>query len=96
MLYSGSISDKEITLKSALLDLSQQLLDSSKLAKGDSVMIDKGFLIKDEIERLGLKLYITPFATSKSQMPVSDVALTREIAKHPVLVERAISRATKC
>lgn len=94
-LFSGSISDKEITTESGLLVLLQQLLDCGKLKPGDGVMVDKGFLIKDEIEKLGLKLLIPPFAPGCGQMSPADVALTKKIAAHRVHVERAISRAKK-
>ncbi|XP_045174182.2 uncharacterized protein LOC123535566 [Mercenaria mercenaria] len=95
MLFSGSISDKEITSASGLLEMFQQLLDRGRLKRGDGVMVDKGFLIKDEIEKLGLKLHISPFAPGSGQLSPGDVALTRKIAAHRVQVERAISRAKK-
>jgi hypothetical protein len=95
MLFSGSISDKEITKQSGLLKLLKQLLDSGKLKSGDGVMVDKGFLIREEIEELGLKLYIPPFAPGAGQMSAGDVKLTKKIAAHRVHVERAISRAKK-
>ena len=95
MLYSGSISDKEITKASGLLEMLQQLLDCGRLRQGDGVMVDKGFLIKDEIENLGLRLYIPPFAPGAGQMSAGDVALIQKNASHRVHVERAISRAKK-
>jgi len=58
-------------------------------------MVDKGFLIRDEIENLGLKLLIPPFASIACQMSAADVAFTRKIARHRVHVERAISRVKK-
>lgn len=57
-LFSWSISDKEITSQSGLINVLQQLLDAGRLKAGDDVMVDKGFLIKEEIENLGLKLLI--------------------------------------
>lgn len=45
-------------------------------------MVDKGFLISDEIEKLGLKLFILLFASS--QMSAGDVFLTRKIARHHI------------
>ena len=39
-LYPGSISDKELTMRSGLLDL---------LEEGDSVMADTGFDIKEDL-----------------------------------------------
>jgi hypothetical protein len=95
MLFSGSVSDKEITSSSGLLTVLQQMINAGYLKQGDSVMVDKGFLIHDEIEKLGLKLLIPPFASSTNQMSAGEVALTRKIAKHRVHVERAISRAKK-
>ena len=51
-LYSGSISDKELTQKCGLLSL---------LEAGDSVMADRGFDIQDDLELLGVRLNIPPF-----------------------------------
>ncbi|XP_033739285.1 THAP domain-containing protein 3-like [Pecten maximus] len=48
----SSISDKEITRVSGLLDL---------LDVGDEVMADKGFLIQDLLQKVGVKLVIPPF-----------------------------------
>ena len=45
-LYSGSISDRELTRKCGLLNL---------LEAGDSVMADRGFDIKDNLELLGVE-----------------------------------------
>ena len=95
MLYSGSISDKKITNDCGFLTLLKQLLDCGKLRTGDGVMVDKGFLIREEIVSLGLKLLIPPFAPGSGQMSAADVALTKKIAAHRVHVERAISRAKK-
>ena len=58
-------------------------------------MVDKGFLIAKEVEELGLKLWIPPFAASGTQMQPSDVAKTKKIARHRVVVENAIGRAKK-
>lgn len=91
-LFSGSISDKEITAQSGLLDVLKQLLDHEMLRPGDGAMVDKGFNIREEIENLGLKLIIPPNAPSDRQMPPADVALTKRIAIHRVHVERAICR----
>lgn len=75
-----------------LLDMLKQLLDCGRLQKVDGIMVDKGFLIKEETEKLGLELIIPPFASSTEQMSPSDVTLTQKIAKHRIHVERAISR----
>ena len=51
-LYTGSISDREIVIRSGFL--------SQKFENGDTVMADKGFQIAD-ILPLGVKLNIPPF-----------------------------------
>ena len=51
-LYTGSISDKDITRKSGLLNL---------LEPGDEVMVDKGFTIDDLLSSVGSSLVIPPF-----------------------------------
>ena len=53
-LYPGSASDKEIVLKSGTLETS--LWDDN-----DSVMADRGFLIKDDLEKIGVSLNIPAF-----------------------------------
>ncbi|XP_053389439.1 uncharacterized protein LOC128552425 [Mercenaria mercenaria] len=92
MLFSGAISDKEITRQSGFLSLLQELKECGKINDGDGVMVDKGFHISEEIEKLGLKLNTSPFARSGSQMSKADIKLTEKIARHRVHVERAISR----
>lgn len=62
---------------------------------GDSIMADKGFLIQDDIEKLGLRLNVSPFAPGSGQMSSADVKLTKKIAAHRVHVDRAISRVKK-
>ena len=56
-LFPGSISDKELTRKSGLLDL---------LQSGDSVMADRGFDIQDDLTPLGIKVNIPPFLRAKN------------------------------
>ena len=52
-LYTGSISDKQLTLESGLLNL---------LEKGDSVMADRGFdHIAPDLQTRGIALNIPPF-----------------------------------
>ena len=57
-LYTGSISDKEVTKQSGILEL---------LEKGDDCMADKGFNIKDVMEPIGMTLNIPPFLSDKAQ-----------------------------
>ena len=82
-LYTGSISDGEIVVRSGLLDL--------PLQDGDSVMADKGFTIEDLLP-LGVSLNIPPFLGSSNQMPAQDVVRTQEIANLRIHVKRAINK----
>ena len=63
-LYAGSISDKELTRCSGILDL---------LEPGDSVMADRGFDIQDDLTLRGVRLNIPPFFKGKSQLSESEL-----------------------
>ncbi|CAM4658746.1 unnamed protein product [Leuciscus chuanchicus] len=94
-LYTGSISDQEIFRQCGIKDLLKGLLQCGYLKAGDGLMVDKGFLIEKDVKELGLNLNIPPFAKSNSQMPATDVEMTKKIAKHRVHVERAIAKVKK-
>ena len=81
-LYSGNISDKEIVSTSGFLD---------KIAAGDNVMADRGFLIREVLALKGAHLNIPPFAHGK-QLSMHATTVTRRIAKARIIVERAIGR----
>ena len=81
-LYGGSISDRELTQKSGLLDL---------LEPGDSVMADKGFTIADLTERCGVTLNIPPMKHD-DQFTERELLTTRRIASLRIHVERAIGK----
>ena len=87
-LYTGSISDRNITEESGFLNM--EFLDN------DVVMADKGFVIDDLLsEKVGAKnvmLNIPPFLESKGQFSEEEVLATREIAAERIHVERAINR----
>lgn len=82
-LYSGNISDKEITRCSGILDL---------LEEGDSVMADKGFDIEALLNAKNVELQIPPFLEDQTQFSEADVLKTKAIASLRIHVERAISR----
>ena len=82
----GSISDKELTEKSGLL----QLL---KDAPGSSVMADCGFLINDNLKKIGVGLNIPPFLEGKGQFHPKEAFEERKIASlRCIHVERCIGR----
>lgn len=82
-LYPGSISDKELTRQSGILDL---------LQSGDSVMADRGFDIEDDLILRGVRLNIPPFLRNKKQFYEKELVVTRRIASLRIHVERAMER----
>ena len=86
-LYTGSISDRELTERSGFLNL--------PFDHNDTVMADKGFDIQDILDNYGLKLDIPPFLHKQEQMSAVDVATTQKIANKRIHVERAISKIKK-
>jgi len=89
-LYTGSISDQELFRRCNIKDLFKGLLQCGYLKEGDGLMVDKGFLIEKDVQELGLNLNIPPIA--KSNLQVTDVEMTKKVAKHRVHVERAIAK----
>ena len=87
-LFDGSISDKEIVRKSGFLE--KELWDS-----GDSVMADRGFVIEDDLEPLGVKLNIPPFLDVREQFTAAELKEGQSIASVRIHVERAIQRVKK-
>ena len=82
-LYSGSISDKELTRQSDILSL---------LERGDAVMADQGFDIQDNLTPLGVKLNMPPYLKGKSQLTKNEMVETRRIASACIHIERAMDR----
>ena len=66
-LYPGSISDKELTRQSGLLEL---------LQPGGSVMADRGFDIEEDLALVGARLNIPPFLRGKDQLSESELVET--------------------
>ncbi|GFT42975.1 uncharacterized protein TNCV_1615411 [Trichonephila clavipes] len=62
-LYCGSISDKQLFIKSKLMDLLEP----------NDVMADKGFLIENELASVGCKLQCPAFLRDKIQFDVSEM-----------------------
>lgn len=79
-LFTGSISDKELTRQSGILNL---------LEPGYEVMADKGFLIGKFLEDVKEKLIIPPFKHN-DQFSREETERNQAIARLHILVERAI------
>jgi hypothetical protein len=90
-LFTGNISDKDICHRSHLFEILREKIESGHIKKGDTVMVDKGFSIRDELESLGLKLNIPAMANSE-QFAAEEVADTRKIASKRIVVEQVIRK----
>ena len=55
-------------------------------------MADRGFLIKELLNERHVKLIIPPFLGSRHRFTPQEEALTKDIAKHRIHVERSIER----
>ncbi|XP_067280272.1 uncharacterized protein [Pseudorasbora parva] len=81
-LFTGSISDQEITRQSGILRL---------LEPGDVCMADKGFIIDQMLSDVGARLIIPPFKKGAC-FSKENTEKTQSIARLRILVERAIRR----
>ena len=84
-LYMGSISDKELTQKSGLLQLLKDV-------QASSVMADRGFLIDDDLNKIVVGLNIPPFLEGKGQFHSKEAFEGQKIASLRIRVERCIGR----
>lgn len=71
-VYGGSISDREIVIKSNFI---------AKLNKGEFIMADRGFNISDLLKGNGVLFNIPPFLRGKSHFSEKEVMETRAVAK---------------
>ena len=84
-LFVGSISDVELTRHSGFIEK----IDGKE---GISIMADRGFTIKDQLEAIGADINIPPFLNRRAQLSSEDVSKGRNIASLRIHVERAIGR----
>lgn len=82
-LYSGCMSDIEITKRSGLLDLMEH---------GDEIMADKGFVLDKLLKGTGVSVVTPHFLCSDGQFTSSQIADNQKIASLRIHVERHIKR----
>ena len=82
-LFVGSISDVELTRRSGFIEK----IDGKE---GISIMADRGFTIKDQLEAIGVDLNIAPFLDGRAQLSREDVSKGRSIASLRIHVERSM------
>ncbi|XP_065650924.1 uncharacterized protein LOC136079134 [Hydra vulgaris] len=81
--YGGRASDKFITSDSGFYNL---------LERGDEVMADRGFQIREELLFCYCSLSVPPGARVKSQMTATECKKTTDVANLRIHIERAINR----
>ncbi|CAN7998330.1 unnamed protein product [Ixodes hexagonus] len=81
--WGGRVSDKELTLKSGLLNL---------VSEGDVYLVDRGFRCQEMFAAKGANLLIPAFTKGKKQLPGAEVTLSRKLSRARIHVERAIRR----
>ena len=82
-LYGGSISDKELTRRSGIVE---------HLQPGDLMMTDRGFLIEEFTKPHGIKLSIPDFHDKGEQFTPFQLSHSRKVSNIRINVERAIGR----
>ena len=83
--FVGSISDREICIKSGFL--SKELWEP-----GDAVMADRGFTISDLLEPLGMELIIPNFLKGRDQLSILETIRSQQISAERIHIERMIER----
>ena len=66
--HLAPMSDKEIVRQCGILPLLENLIKVGYLKKGDDIMADKGFLIEEEINAIGLELNLLQDPKGKCQL----------------------------
>ena len=86
-LFTGSISDRELTERSSILNLLQYV------PAGKSIMADRGFAIQDLLAKYNILLNIPAFRNSAAaHLEERAVVAPQKIARVRVHVERAIGQ----
>ena len=85
--FPGSTSDKQITIKSGLLN--PELWNP-----GEELMADRGFLVEEYLGPLGVGLVMPAFLNGREQFGEKEVVASQQIPSERIHVERMIQRLT--
>jgi hypothetical protein len=80
-VYGGRASDKLITLESGFLN---------KLAPGDIVLADRGFILEDHFLSKGAKLVVPSFTLGRKQLSKQEIYYSKSVSNVRIHVERVI------
>ncbi|KAL1471558.1 hypothetical protein MTO96_039887 [Rhipicephalus appendiculatus] len=81
--WGGRASDKEITLRSGLLEM---------VKEGDVFLVDRGFRCKEMFAARGATLLMPSLTKNRAQLPGAEVTTSRKLSRVRIHVERAIQR----
>jgi len=81
--FEGSVSDKEIILRSGLLD---------KLKPNESVMCDRGFDIEPELNAINVDTIMPPFLGDRESFSAAEIEEAQRIAEARIFVEIMMKR----
>ena len=84
--WGGRVSDKQITKESGFFN---------KVSRGDCILADRGFNIKEELSALGATLKIPSFMKGKKQLSGGEVETARQLSSVRIHVESVIGRIQK-
>ncbi|XP_041795398.1 uncharacterized protein LOC121608256 [Chelmon rostratus] len=85
-VYAASISDRDIVLKSGVLNL---------LEPGDEVMADKSFEVEDVLDVIGVRFVIPTSSRPNRQFNQDNTAHARHISHLKIHIEKVLSRVTE-
>lgn len=92
MGYGGRQTDVHITLDKKNVALGNDEGFICKLEKGDEVLADRGFLVKNAVEKRGAKLTTPSFLSNKVRLTRRETAFSRKVSNVRIHVERVIGR----
>lgn len=81
--WGGRVSDKDITLRSGLLDMVEE---------GDCFLVDRGFRCEEMFAARGAKILMPSLTKKRPQLSGGEVTMSRKLSRVRIHVERAIQR----
>lgn len=92
VLFSGSISDKNMLRDTGFLHVLRKKIQTGHLEEGDIILADKGFNVGDILKDIRLELNIPVFQINSMQFEPNVTDYIRKVSRERIHVERAIGR----
>lgn len=87
-MYTGSILDKEIVIRSGFLEILKNKLAVGEMLADEAVMTDKGSDIGDKLKKINLRVNIPPFLVNQSAFSEGDGIKTQSSSTESTLREQ--------